>query len=148
MTPDRESPLLRINHDIVIADGEIRIDYVLSSGPGGQNVNKVATAAQLRFDVASSPSLPDEVRGRLIALAGRRVSGAGVLIIHAGRHRSQGQNRADAVERLVDLIRRAAVRPKRRRKTRPTAASRRRRLESKRQRGETKRLRRGPSSEG
>ena len=148
MTLDRESPLLRINQDIVIGDGEIRIDYVLSSGPGGQNVNKVATAAQLRFDVASSPSLPDEVRARLIALAGRRVSSAGVLIIHAGRHRSQGQNRADAVERLVDLVRRAAVRPKKRRKTRPTLSSRRRRLESKRQRGETKRLRRGPSSEG
>ena len=108
-----------------------------------QGVNKVASAVQLRFDVRHSPSLPAEVRSRLIKLAGKRVNQEGVLIIAAQRYRSQEQNRQDALQRLVDLVRRAAIPPKRRVKTRPTLASQEKRLESKRRRGLVKRLRQG-----
>jgi len=137
--------MIRVTSAISIHEGEIQLEFVRSSGPGGQNVNKVSTAAQLRFDVAASPSLPEAVKARLIRLAGRRVTGEGLLILDARQHRTQKQNREEAIERLVHLIRRAAPPPKRRRKTRPTAASRRKRLESKRRRSQTKHLRRPPS---
>ncbi|MFA5309483.1 MAG: alternative ribosome rescue aminoacyl-tRNA hydrolase ArfB [Dehalococcoidales bacterium] len=126
---------------ITIDESEIQEDFVRASGPGGQNVNKVATTVQLRFDVANSRSLPEEVRKRLISLAGNRITVAGILIIEARRFRTQGRNREDATDRLVKLIRDAAQRPKFRRKTRPTLASKIRRLESKRHVAESKRVR-------
>jgi len=134
--------MLRITPDISIDENELTIDFVRSSGPGGQNVNKVSTAAQLRFDVAHSPSLPEYVRPRLVQLAGSRMTNDGVLIIDARRHRTQSQNRQDAIDRFVDLLRRAATAPKPRRATRPSAGSRRRRLEAKKRRGAVKALRR------
>ena len=140
--------MIRITREISIGDDEIVITFVRSPGPGGQNVNKVATAAQLRFDVAASGSLGDDVKQRLATLAGRRLTTEGVLIIQARRFRTQGKNRADAIDRLADLLRRAAIRPKRRRKTKPTAASRRRRLEGKRKRSTTKQNRRSVNPDG
>ena len=134
--------MIRVTPDIEIPEEHIRLDYVHASGPGGQNVNKVATAAQLRFDVAGCPTLSQDVKERLIALAGRRVTRSGVLLIDARRHRSQEKNRKDALRRLTEMIHLAACPPKTRRKTRPTAASRRRRLDAKRRRGQTKQLRR------
>jgi ribosome-associated protein len=131
-----------INDRCAIDDAELSFDYIQSSGPGGQNINKVATAVQLRFDVRRSPSLPEDVRLRLERLAGRRLSEDGVLIIEARRFRTQERNRRDAVERLVAMIRKACERPRLRKKTRPTAESRLRRLEEKRRRSEIKRLRR------
>ena|SRR5215813_4718592 len=130
-------PLL-ITPALAIDDWELDERFVRASGPGGQNVNKVATAVQLRFDVARSPSLTDEVRQRLRAIAGSRMTEEGVLVIDARAFRTQAQNRDEARERLADLIRRALVRPKRRRKTRPTKAAKERRLETKKRRGETK----------
>ena len=137
--------MIRITREISIGPDEIVMEFVRSPGPGGQNVNKVATTAQLRFDVAGSPSLPDEVKQRVGKLAGRRLTTDGVLVIQARRFRSQGRNRTDAVDRLVDLLRRAAARPKPRRKTKPTAASKRRRLDGKRKRAATKQQRRNVS---
>ena len=134
--------MIRITHDISIAEDEVAFAFVRSPGPGGQNVNKVSTAAQLRFDIAACGALSDEVKQRLRSLAGRRVTEGGVLVIQARRYRSQGQNREDALGRFVDLVRRAATPPKVRRKTRPTAASRRRRLEDKRRRSAAKQRRR------
>ena len=134
--------MIRITRTIEIDESEIQQEFIRASGPGGQNINKVATAVQLRFDVGNSPSLPDDVRGRLIRLAGRRISGDGVLIIDARRFRTQERNRQDAIDRLVALIRKAVEKPKVRRKGRPTLAAKRRRLETKRRRSETKRLRR------
>jgi ribosome-associated protein len=129
--------LIRITDSIVIDEREIDERFVRASGPGGQNVNKVATAVELRFNV-TTPSLPPDVRQRLIDLAGRRLTSDGVLLIDSQEHRTQAQNREAALARLVSLIQHAAVRPKRRRKTRPTSAARQNRLESKRRRGEVK----------
>jgi len=133
--------MIRVNAQIEIDEREIQEDFVRASGPGGQNVNKVSTAVPLRFDVGRSPSLPDPVRARLITLAGRRVTHDGVLIIEAERFRSQRRNRDDALERLIELIREACEVDKPRRPTRPTLASKKRRLDSKQRRGETKKLR-------
>ncbi len=133
--------MIRITRTITIDESEIQEYFVRSSGPGGQNVNKVATAVQLRFDVAHSPSLPEEVQIRLISLAGNQITEDGILIIAARRFRTQGRNREDAADRLVELIRNAAQRSKIRRKTRPTLASKMRRLDSKRHNAEGKRLR-------
>jgi len=134
--------MVKVTRGVEIDDGEIQFDFVRSSGPGGQNVNKVATAVQLRFDVANSPSLPDEVRERLRRLAGRRMTSDGVLVIDARRYRTQERNRRDAVDRLIKLVARAAAKPKRRKPTRPSRASRQRRLDEKRKRGDVKKQRR------
>lgn len=134
--------MIRITPTLAIDENEITEQFIRASGPGGQNVNKVATAVQLRFDVMNSPSLPEEVRQRLIRLAGRRISRDGTLIIDARRFRTQQRNRQDAMDRLVALIRKAAEKPVFRRKRRPPLGSRIRRLETKRRRAETKRLRR------
>jgi ribosome-associated protein len=133
--------MIRVTRSISIDENELTEVFVRSSGPGGQNVNKVSTAVQLRFDVTNSPSLPEDVRERLIRIAGRRMTDEGVLVIDARQFRTQLKNRNDARERLVELIRRAAVRPKPRKRTKPTRASKERRLESKRQRGQTKKRR-------
>jgi len=133
--------MIRINPQVELDEREIQEDFVRASGPGGQNVNKVSTAVQLRFDVARSPSLPEPVRARLAILAGRRLTRDGVLIIEAERYRSQRRNRDDALERLIELIREACEVDKPRRPTRPTLASKKRRLESKQRQGETKKLR-------
>jgi len=135
--------MIHITRTITIDESEIQENFIRASGPGGQNVNKVATTVQLRFDVANSRSLPEEVRTRLISLAGNRITEDGILIIDARRFRTQSRNREDAIARLVELIRNAAQRPKIRRKTRPTLTSKIRRLESKRRTAESKRVR-GP----
>ena len=136
--------MIQIAPSIEIDEREIKETFVRSSGPGGQNVNKVATAVQLRFDVARSPSLPHGMRARLCRLAGKRMTEEGVLVIDARRYRTQERNRQDARDRLAALILQAAESPKQRRKTRPTVASQKRRLEEKRRRTEIKRLRKSP----
>lgn len=133
--------MICVTRTISIDEAEIREEFIRASGPGGQNVNKVATAVQLRFDVTNSASLPDDVRERLIRLAGRRMTGDGVLIIEARRYRTQQRNRQDARDRLIELIRKAVKKPKPRRKTKPTLASKKRRMETKRRRSDTKRTR-------
>jgi ribosome-associated protein len=139
---------MHITPTLALDDAEIEERFVRASGPGGQNVNKVSTAVQLRFDVGRSAALSSEVRDRLRALAGRRMTDEGILVIDARAHRTQGQNREDARGRLADLIRRALVRPKRRRKTKPGKAATERRLDSKRRRAETKQGRGRPRDGG
>jgi ribosome-associated protein len=134
--------MLRITPSIQIDERELKESFVRASGPGGQNVNKVSTAVQLRFDVLRSPSLPEDVKERLVRIAGKRVTSEGILVIDARRFRTQERNRLDARDRLASLIRTANRRPRPRKATHPTAASRVRRLEGKRQRSEIKRMRR------
>ncbi len=135
---------IQVTPSISIDERELEESFVLASGPGGQNVNKLSTAVQLRFDVRQSPSLPEAVRARLARLAGRRLTQDGVLVIFARAHRTQGRNREAALEGLLDLIRRAAVPPVPRRPTRPTLASKTRRLDAKARRSTVKRGRSGP----
>jgi ribosome-associated protein len=137
--------VIQITPTLALDESEIHISYVQSSGPGGQNVNKVATAAKLRFDAKRSPSLPPEVRERLIELAGKNITVDGWLVIDARRFRTQARNRQDALDRLAELIRAATHRPTPRRRTRPSRAARQRRLESKRRRSDVKRLRKPPT---
>lgn len=133
--------MIRITDSIAIDESELEESFIRSSGPGGQNVNKLSTAVQLRFDVRRSPSLPNDVAVRLAQFAGRRLTKDGVLVIVAQRHRTQERNRADALDRLVDLIRQAAVRPIPRRPTKPTKASKQKRLQGKKHRSGIKSLR-------
>ncbi|MCE7983244.1 MAG: aminoacyl-tRNA hydrolase [Caldilinea sp. CFX5] len=134
--------MLQVTPTITLDESELHEEFVRASGPGGQNVNKVETAVQLRFNVLTSPSLPEWVRQRLRQLVGSRMTDEGELIIEAKRFRSQLQNRADARQQLADLIRQATIRPKVRRKTKPTAAAQQKRLARKRQRSTTKQQRR------
>ena len=138
--------MIRITDKISIDESEIHESFVRSSGPGGQNVNKLSTAVQLRFDVRHSPSLPSDVAVRLMRLAGRRITKDGVLVLIAQNHRTQERNRAEAQERLIDLIQQAAVRPIPRRATRPTRASKQRRIEGKKRRSVIKRQRQSKPS--
>ena len=134
--------MIHITDAVAIDESEIREGFIRASGPGGRNVNSVASAVQIRFDVRRSPSLPEGVRERLVRLAGRRMTKDGVLVINARRYRTQARNRQDAITRLAELVRSAAVAPKQRRQTGPTGKAKMRRLEAKRRRAKTKRLRR------
>lgn len=136
---------IQITDDVSIEETELVEDFILASGPGGQNVNKVASAVQLRFDVVHSPSLPDDVRARLAA--GRRLSKTGELILTGRRYRSQEKNREDVRARLIELLRKAATPPRPRRRTRPPLSSKKQRRENKSARGQLKRLRGKPSED-
>lgn len=140
--------MLRATPNIHIPEHELRFQFKLASGPGGQNVNKVTTAAELRFDVARSPSLPEPVRERLLVLAGNRLTQGGELLITARRFRSQERNRQDAIERLIALIQKAAAAPKPRLKTKPSRVARQRRMDEKRRLGEKKQTRRSIGAVG
>jgi ribosome-associated protein len=132
--------MIEITPSLQIDERELQIDFIRASGPGGQNVNKVATAVQLRFDVRAS-SLPEEIQLRLIQLSGNRITGEGVLLIEAKRFRTQEQNREDALQRFVELVRKALIPPKPRKPTKPSATSKAKRLKAKKLRGDTKRQR-------
>lgn len=132
--------MIEITPSLQIDERELQIDFVRASGPGGQNVNKVATAAQLHFDVRAS-SLPEEAKERLTQLAGKRITSEGMLLIEARRFRTQEQNREDAIQRFVELVRKALVKPKARKKTKPTKASKEERIKEKKRRGEIKKIR-------
>lgn len=133
--------MISVTDDIHIDEGELKFEFIHSSGPGGQNINKVATAVQLRFDVRNSPSLPPEIKERLIKLAGARMTENGVLIIEAKRFRTREQNREDAIRRLMVLIQKAAEKPKIRKKTKPTVIATAARVDEKKRRGAIKRIR-------
>jgi ribosome-associated protein len=133
--------MISVNRSIQIPEREVQLRFIRAAGPGGQNVNKVASAVELRFDVRHSLALPEEVRQRLMRQSGKKLNSAGVLIIQARRYRSQDRNRQDALERLVRLVRQAAVKPRARRPTRPSRASRESRLEIKRHRSRAKQRR-------
>jgi len=139
--------MIQITPLINIRENELHFEFIRASGPGGQNVNKVATAVQLRFDVRTSPGLPGQVKSRLIRLAGRRITEEGILLIEAKRFRTQEQNRVEALERLIALIRTAAIKPRARSKTKPSKASMEKRLQEKKRVGEVKRMRRAKAFE-
>jgi ribosome-associated protein len=139
--------MIEITPTLCLDESELQLDFMRASGPGGQNVNKVSSAVQLRFDVRSSPSLTEEVKERLSRLAGSRMTGEGVLVIEAKRYRSQEQNRLDAIQRLVVLVQKALERPEIRKKTRPSFSARTARLDAKKHRGSIKRTRREKASE-
>jgi ribosome-associated protein len=137
--------MIEITPDVYLDENELHYEFMRASGPGGQNVNKVATAVQLRFDVQGSPSLPEAVKPRLAKLAGKRMKADGSLLIEAKRYRTQEQNRQDAEQRLIKLIQRALEKPKPRKPTRPSAAAREKRLAEKKRRSDLKRSRKGPA---
>ncbi len=139
--------MIEITPSLKISESELQIDFTRASGPGGQNVNKVATAVQLRFDVRASSALPEEVKARLIHLAGKRITSEGVLLIEAKRFRTQEQNREDAIQRFVELVRKSLVKPKARKRTKPTQVSKEERLKEKKKRGEIKKMRQSKSFE-
>ena len=139
--------MIRVNSQIILNESELEFEFVLASGPGGQNVNKVSTAVQLRFNLAGSPSIPEEIKQRVGALARNQISKEGILILQSQEYRSQDRNRQKVMEKLIDLILRASVKPKKRRHTKPTKASVERRIETKKKQGQVKKQRRSIKKE-